>query len=76
MLGHRSLNLKLIPLDPEIERTSRRNLRTPAKLGICVEMGDRPENAEEARTLRKLFAPIVTNPPFVHSVVYNECYTL
>jgi hypothetical protein len=34
MLGQRSLNLELIPLDPKIERTLRRKQRAP------VEMGD------------------------------------
>jgi hypothetical protein len=43
MLGRRSLNLELTPLDPDLERNLRRSLRARA------EMGDnqRNENMEE-----------------------------
>jgi hypothetical protein len=33
MLGQRSMNLELIPLDPKKERTLRRNWRAPVELG-------------------------------------------
>jgi hypothetical protein len=48
MLGRRSQNLELIPLDPDLERNLRRTHRAPAK-GETVEMGDnlRNENQEK-----------------------------
>jgi hypothetical protein len=39
MLSQRSLNLELIPLDPELERTLRRNQKALVEREI-VEMGD------------------------------------
>ena len=51
MHGRRSQNLELIPLDPDLDRTLRRNWRAPAVSEIRGEMGDRweniPENAEQ-----------------------------
>jgi hypothetical protein len=51
MLGRRSLNLGLIPLDPNIDRTLRRTRRAPVASEIRGEMGDQqeniPENAEQ-----------------------------
>jgi hypothetical protein len=38
MLGWRSLNLELTPLDPDLERNLRRSLRA------CAEMGDNQRN--------------------------------
>jgi hypothetical protein len=55
MLGWKSLNLELIPLDPEIERTFRRNRRALVERAT-VEMGDNAainvnqlENVEQPR---------------------------
>ena len=74
MFRWRSLNLEIIPLDPVIERTARKNLRTPVELET-IEMGDqcdnipekveqgKNENVEKTRSLRELFAPIATNSP-------------
>jgi hypothetical protein len=51
MLGRRSLNLELTPLDPDIDRTLRRTRRAPVVSEIRGEMGDQreniPENAEQ-----------------------------
>ena len=65
MCGWRSLNLELVPLDPELERTLRRNLRTPAELEPTVEMGGQlvPENVDLTISLKDLFAPVVINSP-------------
>ena len=41
MLGQRSQNLALIPLDPDLERNLRRSCRT------TVEMGDNQRNAHQ-----------------------------
>ena len=53
MRGRRSLNLELIPLDPDIDRTLRRTQRAPVECEIRGEMGDQrdniPENVEESR---------------------------
>jgi hypothetical protein len=72
MLGRKSLNLDLIPLDPEIERTFRRR-RIPPLVRESVEMGDnvhagenewhRGGNLDHIRSLRDLFAPVATNSP-------------
>jgi hypothetical protein len=72
MLGRRSLNLDLISLDPEIERTLRRRRRPPV-VRESVDMGDnvhagenerhREENVDHTRLLRDLFAPVATNSP-------------
>jgi hypothetical protein len=72
MLGKRSLNLDLISLDPEIERTLRRRRRPPV-VRESVEMGDnvhggenerhRGENVDHTRSLRDLFAPVAINSP-------------
>jgi hypothetical protein len=55
MLGWRSLNLELIPPDPELEMTLRRNRRAPIERET-IEMRDsvarnlgQPENAEQPR---------------------------
>jgi hypothetical protein len=47
MLGRRSLNLELIPLDPNIDRTLRRTRRAPVESEIKGEMGDQRENIPE-----------------------------
>jgi hypothetical protein len=72
MLGRRSLNLYLISLDPEIERTLRRRRRPPV-VREFVEMGDnvhagengrhRGGNVDHTRSLRDLFTPVATNAP-------------
>jgi hypothetical protein len=53
MHGRRSLNLELIPLDPEIDRTLRRTRRAPLVSKIRCEMGDQhdniPENVEQPK---------------------------
>jgi hypothetical protein len=52
MLGRRSKNLELTPLDPDLERTLRRNQREPVEQET-VEMGNnwrnvnQPENVEQ-----------------------------
>ena len=48
MLGWRSQNLELIPLDPDLERNLKRTHRAPAKRET-IEMGDdlRNTNQEE-----------------------------
>ena len=59
VLGWRSLNLDLIPLDPELERTLRRNVRTPTVSEPTIEMGDQHvlENVDLTRSLRDFFIP-------------------
>ena len=51
MLGWRFLNLELIPLDPDIDRTLRRTQRVTVVHESRDEMGDQreniPENAEQ-----------------------------
>jgi hypothetical protein len=47
MLGWRSLNLELIPLDPDIDRTLRRTQRALVVSEIRGEMGDQRENIPE-----------------------------
>jgi hypothetical protein len=53
LLGRRSLNLELIPLDPDIDKTLRRTRRALVKSEIQGEMGDQreniPENVEQPR---------------------------
>jgi hypothetical protein len=44
MHGQRSLNLELIPLDPDIDKTFRRTQRATVVSEIRGEMGDRQEN--------------------------------
>jgi hypothetical protein len=65
MRGWRSLNLELIPLDPELERTLRRNLRTLAVSKPTIEMGDQPvpKNVDLTRSLKDLFVPVAINSP-------------
>ena len=65
MRGLRSLNLELIPLDPELEKTLRRNLRALVESEPTIEMGDQPipVNVDLTRSLRDLFAPIAINSP-------------
>jgi predicted ribosome quality control (RQC) complex YloA/Tae2 family protein len=75
MLGRRSLNLELLPLDPNIESVFRKEQRATVKMGDnmagnphmpenerqrrCVN--ERPENVDYTRSLRDLFAPVATN---------------
>ena len=47
MHGRRSLNLELIPLDPDIDRTLRRTQRATIVSEIRGEMGDQRENIPE-----------------------------
>ena len=47
MLGWRSQNLELMPLDPDLEKTLRRNRRAPVKRET-VEMGDNVRNANQS----------------------------
>jgi hypothetical protein len=47
MHGRRSLNLELIPLDPDIDRTLRRTRRETVVSEIRGEMGDQRENIPE-----------------------------
>jgi hypothetical protein len=47
MFGRRSLNLQLIPLDLDIDRTLRRTQRATIVSEIRKEMGDRQENIPE-----------------------------
>ena len=47
MLGRISLNLELMPLDPDIDRTIRRTRRATVVGEIRGEMGDRQENIHE-----------------------------
>jgi hypothetical protein len=77
MLGQRSLNLELIPLDPDLEKTLRRNMREQIEMGDNVARNtNQPENVEQprgeneqarawnmdyTRSLRDLFTPIATN---------------
>lgn len=74
MLGQRSLNLKLLPLDPDIDRVFRKKCKTPIEWRTTSEMGDnmvgnpnvnvekpRMENVDYTRLLRDLFAPVATN---------------
>jgi len=67
MLGRRSLNLDLKSLDPEIERTLKRRLRNSVEMGDNMHAGENErnqwENIDHTRTLRDLFAPVVTNSP-------------
>jgi hypothetical protein len=56
MHGRRSLNLELIPLDPDIDRTLRRTRRATVVSEIRGEMGDRQENIPE-----KVEQPIFEN---------------
>ena len=65
MRGWRFLNLELIPLDPELKRTLRRNLRTTVESEPTIEMGDQPipENVDLTRSLSDMFAPVATNSP-------------
>ena len=47
MHGRRSLNLELIPLDPNIDRTLRRTRRATIESEIRGEMGDQRDNMPE-----------------------------
>jgi hypothetical protein len=47
MLGRRSLNLEVLPLDPDLERAFRRKCRAPVERE-SVEMGDNV-NVEQPR---------------------------
>jgi len=74
MIGRRSLDLELLPLDPDLERVFRRKRRAPVERE-SVEMGDnvnvekprgenellRVENVDYTRSLRDLFALVATN---------------
>jgi hypothetical protein len=77
MLGQKSLNLELLPLDPDIDRVFRKKRKTPVEWRTTSEMEDnmagnpnvnveqpeqpRAENVDYTRSLKDLFAPIVTN---------------
>jgi hypothetical protein len=67
MLGRRSLNLELISLDPEIERTPRRRHRQSLEMGDNMNAGEnerhKGENVDHTRSLRDLFAPVEINSP-------------
>jgi hypothetical protein len=74
ILGRRSLNLELLPLDPDLERVFRRKCRAPIERE-SIEMEDnvnmeqprgeneqpRARNVDYTRSLRDLFAPVATN---------------
>jgi hypothetical protein len=73
MLGLSSLNLELLPLDPDLDRAFRKKHRTPVEWKSISEMVDnmagnlnvnveqleqaRVENMDHTRSLRDLFAP-------------------
>jgi hypothetical protein len=62
MFGWRSSNLEIIPLDLELERTARRNLRTPPELETVKNVG---------------IVHIHCNKlSLVHSVAHNQCHPL
>jgi hypothetical protein len=79
MLGWRSLNSELIPLDPELERTLRRKQRALVEIGDNIAKNSyqlenvrqpkgendlpRAENEDYTRSLRGLFALVATNSP-------------
>ena len=46
MLGRRSQNLDLIPLDPDLERTLRRTYRPPIQMGDDLRNTNHEENME------------------------------
>jgi hypothetical protein len=46
MLGWRSQNLDLIPLDPDLERTLRRTRRAPVEMGDSLRNANQEENIE------------------------------
>jgi hypothetical protein len=46
MLGQRSQNLALIPLDPDLERNLRRSRRTPVEVGDIQRNANQKEHAE------------------------------
>jgi hypothetical protein len=46
MLGWRSQNLDLIPLDPDLERTLRRTPRAPIEMGDSLRNANQEENIE------------------------------
>jgi hypothetical protein len=82
MLGRRSLNLDLTSLDPEIERTLRRNLRNSVEMGDNMHANEnernRGENVDHTRTLRDLFEPVATNSPscIVQTITYRQSATV
>jgi hypothetical protein len=53
MLGRRSQNLDLIPLDPDLERTLRRTHRAPIERET-VEIGDDFRNANQPKNMEQL----------------------
>jgi hypothetical protein len=77
MLGRRSLNLELLPLDLDIDRVFRKKCKTPVEWRTTSEMEDnmagnpnvnveqpeqpRAENVDYTRPLRDLSAPVATN---------------
>lgn len=78
MLGRKSLNFELLPLDPDIDRVFGKKPRTLVRAKVeqrtTSEMGDnmtgnpkvnveqpRAENVDYTRSLRDLFAHVVTN---------------
>jgi hypothetical protein len=46
MLGRRSQNLDLIPLDRDLERTLRRTRRAPIEMGDDLRNANQEENIE------------------------------
>ena len=50
MLGRRFQKLELIPLDPDLERTLRRNRRAPIERET-VEMGDNLRNTNQSKNV-------------------------
>jgi hypothetical protein len=67
MLGRQSLNLELTTFDTEIKSTTRENLSLLKNLEFeskkFVEMGEPLRKKDSPKTLKELFAPIVTNTP-------------
>ena len=53
MLGRRSKNLDLIPLDPNLKRTLRKTFRAPVERET-IEMGDNLRNANQPESLEQL----------------------
>jgi hypothetical protein len=72
MFGWRSSNLEIIPLDLELERTARRNLRTPPELET-VKMGDQCDNIHKNVGIVHIHCNKLS---LVHSVAPNQCHPL
>jgi hypothetical protein len=71
MLGRRSLNSELLPLDPDIERVFRKERRATVEMENNMAGNlhqpeneqHRAENVDHNRSLRDLFAPFTINSP-------------